>query len=195
MRLTTFLPAVALVLCACSATTSNNIHFFVGKPATPRAKDSLPPEIEQLKKEWARNSAPGVLVVGNVGALHRIEAPDVGGWTSIETLGLAGFVRLDRPAVVRLADVDSVGFASAGGALFGTTGDLVAARAGDDGVLTLDKVLCKEAAEDFRACSRQYARGHFNQDGNELDSDLQPKHDGKHIDPVTYALLQRSGTQ
>lgn len=194
MRFTTFLPAVALALCACSATTSKNIHFFVGEPVTPHVRDSLPPELEQLKKEWARKAAPGVLVIGNVGALHRVEAADIGGWTSIETLGLAGFVRLDRPAAVRLADVDNVGFASSGGALFGTTGDLVAARAGADGVLTLDKVLCKEAADDFRACSKHYARGHFDQGGNELDSDLQPKRDGKHIDPITYALLQRSGT-
>lgn len=193
MRFTTFLPAVALALCACSATTSNNIHFFVGEPAAPNAKDSLPPELEQLKKEWARKAVPGVLVVGNVGAFHRLEAAEIGGWTSIETLGLAGFVRVDRPAAVRLADVGNVGFASSR-ALFGTTGDLVAARAGADGVLTLDKVLCKEAADDFRACIGGYARGHFDHDGNELDSEMQPKRDGKHIDPMTYALLQRSGT-
>ena len=194
MRFTLFLPAVALVLCACSASTSN-IHFLVGEGAKPRAKDSLPVELEQLKKEWARKAVPGVVVVGNVGALHRLETTDIAGWTSIETLGLAGFVRLDRPAAVRAADADSVGFAAAGGALFGTTGDLVAARAGADGVLVLDKVLCKEAREEFRACMKRFARGHFDQGGYELDSDLQPKRGGKQIDPVTYALLQQGGAQ
>ena len=193
MRLTSFLPAFALALCACSATTSNNIHFFVGESAKPRATDSLPPELEQLKKEWARKAAPGVVVVGNVGSLHKIEAPGIGGWTSIETLGLAGFVRLDRPAAVRLADVDGVGFAPAGGAMFGTTGDLVAARAGADGVLMLDKVLCKQADADFRACGKRYARGHFDHGGNELDSDMQLKRGGKQIDPVSYVLQPQEG--
>lgn len=195
MRFTFFAPALALALGACSATTSNNIHFFVGEGATPHARDSLPPELEQLKKEWARKAAPGVVVVGNVGELHKVDAADIGGWTSIETLGLAGFVRLDRPAAIRQADLASIGFASTGGALFGTTGDLVAARAGSDGVLIIEKVLCKETGADFRACMKRYARGHFDQGGNELDSDMQLKHGGKQIDPANYALLPQRGMQ
>lgn len=186
MRFRFFLPALALALGACSATTSNNIHFFVGEGATPHTKDSLPPELEQLKKEWARKAAPGVVVVGDVGELHKVEAAEIGGWTSIETLGLAGFVRLDRPAAVRRADLASVGF---------TTGDLVAARAGSDGMLIIAKVLCKEADPNFRACMKRYARGHFDQGGNELDSDMQPKRGGKQIDPASYALLSQRGTQ
>ncbi|WP_342120907.1 hypothetical protein [Pseudoduganella sp. OTU4001] len=215
MQLKHFVPAVVLVLGACSATTGSGVRFFVGEGATPRADDRIPAQLEQISKEWARIAAPGVLVVGDVGALDALDgkqlramhkafaaggsaddfAARMGGVTSIETYGLAGFVRLERPAVVRAADVGAVGFASQGGSLFGSTGDLVAARSEADGMLVLDKVLCQEKAPGFNACAARYLRGHFDQAGVELDGDLQPKRGGRRIDPATYALLPQGGAQ
>lgn len=207
MRITYLAPAFLLALTACSTTTGSGVRFFVGEGATPRHEEKVLP--------LARIAAPGVMVVGDVGAMNALDgkqlravhkafakggsaddfAASMGGVTSIETLGLAGFVRLERPAAVRVADMDAVGFASSAGALFGTSGDLVAARANDDGVLVLDKVLCKDKAPDFKACAARYARGHFDLAGAELDGDLQPKRGGQRIDPVTYAALPRGAVQ
>ena len=195
MQFRFILPAAALALAACSTTTSGGQRFFVGEGATPRPEDAMPRHLEQLTKEWKRNAAPGMLVVGDVGALHKAESPGFAGWTSIETFGLAGFVQLERPAAVRQADAARVGFAPPAAALFGSTGDLVAARAGADGLLVLDRVLCQAKAEDFRACIARYARGHFDQAGAELDGDLQPRRGGRRIDPATYALLPQGGAQ
>ncbi|XLZ69082.1 hypothetical protein ABT364_21420 [Massilia sp. SR12] len=207
-------PAIALALSACSTTTGSGVRFFVGEGATPRT-EQVAPQLEQLAKEWARVAAPGVLVVGDVGALSALDgaqlralhrayarsgsaddfAARLGGLTSIETFGMAGLVKLERPAAVRLADVDAVGFVSKAGELFGSTGDLVAARSDADGLLVLEKVLCKGGAPDFKACATRYVRGHFDPAGVELDSDLQPKRGGRRIDPASYAVLQRRSAQ
>lgn len=215
MQMKYVVPAIALALGGCSATTGNGIRFFVGEGATPRAQDGVPPQLEQIAKEWARIAVPGVLVVGDVGAMNALDgkqlramhkayaaggsaddfAARMGGWVSIETFGLAGFVRLERPALVRLADADSVAFASRGAALFGATGDLVAARSDAEGMLVLDKVLCRQKADDFKTCTARHMRGHFDQAGVELDGDLQPKRSARRIDPASYALLPQGGTQ
>lgn len=214
MHTKTILPAVALALSACSTTTSNGVRFFVGEGATPRS-ETVAPQLEQLAKEWARVAAPGVLVVGDVGALNALDgaqlralhkafarggsaddfAAHMGGLTSIETFGMAGLVKLERPAAVRLADVEAVGFVSKAGELFGATGDLVAARSDADGLLVLEKVLCKGAAPGFKACAAGYVRGHFDPAGAELDGDLQPKRGGRRIDPASYALLPQGSAQ
>lgn len=215
MQLKYIVPAIALALCACSTTTSNGVRFVLGEGARARPAAPVSPQLEQISKEWARVAAPGVLVVGDVGALNALDgnqlramhkafaaggsaddfAARMGGVTSIETFGLAGFVKIERPAVVRSADVGAVGFASQGGALFGTTGDLVAARSDADGMLVLDKVLCKEKDAGFKACTARFARGHFDQAGAELDGDLRPKHGGRRIDPASYALLPQGAAQ
>lgn len=215
MQIRYIVPAIALALSGCSVTTGNGIRFFAGEGATPRPEHSAPPKLEQAAKEWARIAAPGVLVVGDAGAMNTLDgkqlramhkafatggnaddfAARMGGWVNIETFGLAGFVKLERPAVVRLADAESVGFASPGAALFGATGDLVAARSDADGMLVLDKVLCREKADDFKTCAARYVRGHFNQAGLELDGDLLPKPSGRRIDPASYALLPQGGAQ
>jgi hypothetical protein len=208
-------PAIALALCACSGTTGSGLRFLVGEGAAPHADGRTPPQLDRLAREWARNATPGVVVVGDVGALNTLDgkqlrilhqayaaagsaddfASHMGGWTSIETFGLAGFVRLERPAAVRLADVDAVGFASAAGTLFGVTGDLVAARSGADGMLVLEKVLCAEKSAGYRTCVARHARGHFDAAGAELGADLKPKREGRRIDPANFALLPQGGAQ
>ncbi|MYN05635.1 hypothetical protein GTP41_26430 [Pseudoduganella sp. DS3] len=207
-------PAIALALSACSTTTGNGLRFLVGEGATPRYETAAP-QLEQLAKEWARVAAPGVLVVGDVGAMNALDgaqlralhqayarggnaddfAARMGGLTSIETFGMAGLVKLERPAAVRLADVGAVGFVSKAGELFGATGDLVAARSDADGLLVLEKVLCKGSAPDFKACAARYVRGHFDPAGAELDGNLQPKRGGHRIDPASYASLPQGGAQ
>jgi len=218
--------AAALALSGCSTTYSNGVRFLVGEGATPRAGDGVPPQLDQLATEWARSAAPGVLVVGDIGALNAMDgkqlrafhqayaealakrdparavgasaddfAASMGGLSSIETFGLAGFVKLERPAAVRVADMGTVGFASTTGALFGSTGDLVAARGDASGMLVLDKVLCKEKSAAYKECMSRYARGHFSQAGAELDGDLQPKRNGRRIDPANYLLLAHGGAQ
>ncbi|WP_028103038.1 hypothetical protein [Pseudoduganella violaceinigra] len=189
----TFLPAALLAISACSTTSTGTIHFFVGEGEPKRDNERLPAQLEQLAKEWACTAAPGVLVVGDVGALHKVDRTDFAGWTSIETLGMGGFIKLERPAAVRPAEIDAVGFASGAAALFGTTGDLVAARSNAAGVLVIERVLCKEQSADFKACAKRFMRGHFDLAGAELDSDLHPKRDGRRIDPSNYASLPHGG--
>lgn len=180
-----------LALSACSTTNGNGIRFFVGtgesdnqnKAAIARG-ERVAPELDVLAVEWARHSAPDVIVIGDIGTLNALDATQMrafhqryanalaqrqsgyrlagnaddfasgmGGWSSIETYGWAGILRLERPAAVRAADIPAIGFVGGTSSLFGATGDLVAARGDRDGMLVVDK------------------------------------QDGKRIDPASYAVL------
>ncbi|CAJ0730519.1 MAG: hypothetical protein QM625_10300 [Ralstonia sp.] len=116
---------------------------------------------------------------------------EVGGWTSIETFSVPGLFNLRAPVVVRNADLDTIGFASTAGSMFlGTTGDLVAAKSNLDGLVLVDRVLCKDSAADYRDCAAQYQRGRFDlSSGAELDRSMKPKEDGVHIDTITFKVL------
>ncbi len=110
------------------------------------------------------------------------------GWSTIETFGIGGFIRDDQPLAVGAADVLETGFAARPDALLrGATGDLVAARANADGLLVLDRVLCRRTAPDYRACAARHVRGRFDaRTGAELDGDWRPKHDGRRVDTGSY---------
>lgn len=115
---------------------------------------------------------------------------EIGGWSTIETYGVAGLLRFEQPAAVRAADIGRIRFASVvGNLLLGATGDLVAARSNTDGLLVIERVLCREGEPDRSACAQRYAKGQFDGRGAELDSDLKVKPGGRRIDPVNYALL------
>ena len=116
----------------------------------------------------------------------------IGGWSTVETYGIAGFVKIDHPAAVPAQEVGNIRFAPLSQSLWtGATGDLVAARANADGMLVIAKVLCREGTPDYRPCAGRFAKGRFDaRSGAELGADLAPKTDGKRIDPVSYATLR-----
>lgn len=115
---------------------------------------------------------------------------EIGGWSTIETYGVAGLVRFEQPAAVRQADIGLVRFATtAGNLLLGATGDLVAARSNADGLLVVEKVLCRDGAPDYRACAERFAKGQFDRHGAELDGNGQARAGGRRIDPANYSLL------
>lgn len=120
---------------------------------------------------------------------------EVGGGTSIETFSVPGVFNVRSPVLVRNADLDTIGFAStAGSMLLGTTGDLVAAKSNLDGLMLIDRVLCKDSAADYRDCAAQYQRGRFDlSSGAELDRSMQPKENGAHIDTTTFKILPTKG--
>jgi hypothetical protein len=113
-----------------------------------------------------------------------------GGWTSVETFAIPGIMNIRFPAVVRVSDMDNIGFASTFGSFVaGTTGDLIAAKSNQDGMYFVDKVLCKDAASDYSDCAHQYQRGRFDlNSGIELDRNLKPKSDGAQIDILTFKV-------
>lgn len=81
-------------------------------------------------------------------------------------------------------------FASAAGSLLiGTTGDLVAAKLDDDGLLWLERILCKDDAT-YHACAGDYEKGIFDKNtGQELDRDRKPKPNGRVANIETYRKL------
>ena len=63
----------------------------------------------------------------------------------------------------------------------------MAARSDHDGLLWIDRVLCK-ADRAYEACAQKYAVGVFNENtGRELARDYKPKPDGEWVDISSYA--------
>jgi hypothetical protein len=81
-------------------------------------------------------------------------------------------------------------FASAAGSfLIGTTGDLVAAKLDVDGLLWLDRILCKDDSA-YHACAGDYERGIFDENtGRELDRDRTLKPNGRAVSIDTYRRM------
>ena len=112
------------------------------------------------------------------------------GWASIQTFGipLVGNVRY-RVLVPASAAHDAQFASAAGSFLFGATGDLVAARSDRDGLLWIDRVLCK-AGRTFTSCAEKYQPGVFDEEtGRELGRDRRPKAHGEAIDVSSYVRL------
>jgi hypothetical protein len=109
------------------------------------------------------------------------------GWASVQTWGIPGVMSMRARVLVSTDGVKGTQFASAGGSfMFGTTGDLIAARSDDDGIVWLERVLCKDQAG-YRDCAKQYRSGFFDANtGQELDKTRKPKPDGARIDTTTY---------
>jgi hypothetical protein len=83
-------------------------------------------------------------------------------------------------------------FASAAASfVVGASGDLVAARTDRDGLLWIDRVLCK-ADRAYPTCAEKYAIGVFDQNtGRELERDFKPKADGEWVDVSSYVRLSK----
>jgi hypothetical protein len=112
------------------------------------------------------------------------------GWASIETSGVPGIMSWRSRVLVPASAVHDTQFASAAGSfMFGTTGDLVAARGDDDGLVWLERVLCRDGAG-YRDCAKDYRAGVFDENsGLELDRHRRPKVGGAAVDVSSYLKL------
>jgi hypothetical protein len=119
----------------------------------------------------------------------------LGGWASVQTFSIPGIMSWRTRVLVPAAFVHDTQFASAAGSvLFGTTGDLVAARGDRDGLLWLERVLCRDDAG-YRACAANYQPGIFDENtGQELARDRKPKAGGASIDVSSYLKLSQDST-
>jgi hypothetical protein len=115
----------------------------------------------------------------------------IGGWASIETSSVLGWHWRTR-VLVPAAQVHDTRFASAAGSfMFGTTGDLVAAKGDHDGLVWLDRVLCK-SGRSFDTCAEKYQVGVFDENtGREIDRDRKRKPQGEWIDVASYVRLSK----
>jgi hypothetical protein len=120
---------------------------------------------------------PGEAAALNPGAFQ----DKVAGWTSIRTFGIP-LVSRRMPVLVAAAAAQDTRFGS---------GDLVAARSDQDGLVWFDRVLCK-AGRSFQACAEKYAPGTFDANtGRELGRDKQQKADGEWVDVSSYVRLSK----
>jgi hypothetical protein len=114
------------------------------------------------------------------------------GWASVQTFSIPGIMTWR----IRVLVPDSLGrdtrFASAvGSVMFGTSGDLVVAKGDRDGLLWLDRVLCRDDAA-YRACAGNYQSGIFDENtGQELARDRKPKPGGVVVDVTSYVKLSQ----
>lgn len=115
----------------------------------------------------------------------------VGGWTTVEVYSVPGILALKYPVTVREEDILRINFASTLGAwIANSTTDLVVARSNDDGVMVIEKVLCKDGDKDFKACSAQYEKGRFDlNSGAELDRELKIKEGGIKISTESFKKI------
>jgi hypothetical protein len=116
----------------------------------------------------------------------------IAGWASIQTFGIPLVMKLRYRALVPTTVAQETHFASAAAAfVFGAKGDLVAARGDRDGLLWIDRVLCK-ADRSYEACAQKYAVGAFDENtGRELGRDYKPKPDGEWVDISSYLRLSK----
>jgi hypothetical protein len=109
------------------------------------------------------------------------------GWASIQTFGIPGIGGTRLRMLVPSNVVHEAQFASvAGSFLFGSTGDLVVARSDHDGLLWLERVLCRDDSS-YHVCAKSYQAGVFDENtGQALGRDRKPKEYGGSVDVVTY---------
>lgn len=117
----------------------------------------------------------------------------VAGYTSLTTWNIPGLVARRTISAVLPGDVQKIDFPSKFTAhMFGTTGDLVAARSNDDGAFFVSTVLCKESSPDYSKCAALYERGNYDANtGVEINTDMTQKSDGARIDVTTYKALPK----
>lgn len=113
------------------------------------------------------------------------------GWASIQTSSVPLIMSWRVPVLVSTALPQDTRFASAAGSfMFGATGDWVAARSDRDGLVWMDRVLCRQG-EGFRECAKKYRSGIFDENtGQELSRDRKPKIDGGWVDVTSYVSLE-----
>ena len=117
------------------------------------------------------------------------------GWTTLTTWYnfFLGTDRIPSRVLVPANALNDVGFPSSNfiSSFFALTGDLVAARSNKDGVLVLDRVLCRDGP-DYNTCASQYQRGVFDGNtGRELAAGGKPAQNGHKIDLSTHRVLAR----
>jgi hypothetical protein len=119
----------------------------------------------------------------------------LGGWASVQTFSIAGIMNRRMRVLVPASMVPDTQFASAAGSvMFGTTGDLVAARSDRDGLLWLERVLCRDGAG-YRPCATNYQLGIFDENtGQELGRNRKPKPAGASIDVSSYLKISQEAT-
>jgi hypothetical protein len=116
----------------------------------------------------------------------------IAGWASIQTFGIPLVMNLRYRVLVPTSVAQNTRFASAAAAfVFGASGDLVAARSDREGLLWIDRVLCK-ADRSYETCAQKYAVGVFDENtGRELSRDYKPKPDGEWVDISSYLRLSK----
>jgi hypothetical protein len=112
------------------------------------------------------------------------------GWASIQIAGIPGIGSIRMRMLIPADLARDTRFASAAGSLLvGTTGDLVGAKLDVDGLLWLDRVLCRDDSS-YHACSQDYEKGVFDENtGQELDRDRKPKPNGRLVDATSYRKM------
>jgi hypothetical protein len=116
----------------------------------------------------------------------------IAGWASIQTFSVPLVMNLRYRVLVPPTVAQETHFASAAASfVFGASGDLVAARSDRDGLLWIDRVLCK-ADRSYEACAQKYAIGVFDENtGRELGRDYKPKPEGEWVDISSYLRLSK----
>ncbi len=152
----------------------------------PAAKS---PPAEQSRGE----ASPGAASPGESPILTAAEFKEkIAGWASIQTFSIPLVMNLRYRVLVPTSVAQNTQFASAAASfVFGASGDLVAARSDRDGLLWIDRVLCK-ADRSYEACAQKYAVGVFDENtGRELGRDYKPKPDGEWVDISSYLRLSK----
>jgi hypothetical protein len=138
-------------------------------------------------------ASPGAASPGESAVLTAAEFKEkIAGWASIQTFSVPLVVNLRYRVLVPATAAQDARFPSAAASfVFGASGDLVAARSDRDGVLWIDRVLCK-ADRSYGACAQKYAIGVFDEStGRELGHDYKPKRDGEWVDVSSYLRLSK----
>jgi hypothetical protein len=116
----------------------------------------------------------------------------IAGWASIQTFSVPLVVNLRYRVLVPAAVAPDTHFASTAASFaFGASGDLVAARSDSDGLLWIDRVLCKTGRA-YAACAQKYSLGVFDEStGRELGRDFKPETAGEWVDTSSYLRLSQ----
>jgi hypothetical protein len=112
------------------------------------------------------------------------------GWASVQISGIPGIASIRLKVLVPASIAREARFASAAGSfLFGTTGDLVAAKGNGDGLLWVERILCRDDSN-YHACAKAYQKGIFDENtGQELDRDRKPKPDGDLVNVSNFTKI------
>jgi hypothetical protein len=112
------------------------------------------------------------------------------GWTSVQTA--VGFFHWRIRVLVPASAAQDTRFASpVGSFVWGDSKDLVVARSDRDGLVWLERVLCRDD-KSYRACAEKYQTGLFDENtGQELARDDAPKVNGELVDVTSYVRLSK----
>jgi hypothetical protein len=149
--------------------------------------------VAAASESHAGEASPGEMSPGEPPVLTAAQFKEkIAGWASIQTFSIPLVMNLRYRVLVPATVAQDTHFASAAASfVFGASGDLVAARSDRDGLLWIDRVLCK-ADRSYEACAQKYALGVFDENtGRELGRDYKPKPDGEWVDISSYLRLSK----